>query len=81
MVLDFHLVEDGGAVVGDDDFAVRTNGINNGVFYLTSILSIPFGPREVLSRDATVRAARMFAYMTQIRPKTNNHLPYGPQCP
>ncbi len=30
--------------------------------YLTSILSIPFGPKEVLNKFATVLAAVMFAY-------------------
>ena len=30
--------------------------------YLTSILSIPFGPRDVFMREATVRAAMMLIY-------------------
>ena len=30
--------------------------------YLTSILSMPFGPRDVFMREATVRAAMMLIY-------------------
>ena len=63
-----HLLEDSGAIVGDNDISIRATDKKQdyqcfiqkrGDSYLTSILSMPFGPREVFMRLATVRAAMM----------------------
>ena len=66
-----HFLENSGSIVGDDHVAIRavkkrckgTLGVkiwtSEPETYLTSILSMPFGPREVFMRLATVRAAIM----------------------
>lgn len=63
LVLDLHLFNNRGTVVGNDNISIRAEiySINQFYAYLTSILSIPLGPREVLISWATVLAARMLA--------------------
>ena len=57
-----HFLKDGCAVVGHNNVSVRAiNKSESDRKYLTSILSIPLGPREVLIKLATVLAAIMFA--------------------
>lgn len=62
-----HFFQDCGAIICNDHFSIRTEHDlltiqTNHFSYLTSILSMPFGPREVFSRLATVRAAIMLTY-------------------
>ena len=67
-----HLLKDSGAIISDNHISIWTiirktklNKMKKELemsSYLTSILSIPFGPRDVFMRLATVRAAMMLIY-------------------
>jgi len=65
---DLHLLEDSGAIVGDDNSTLRIldlyDFVVRDVKIILTILSMPLGPREVLTTSATALAAVMLVDLT-----------------
>jgi hypothetical protein len=57
---DFHLLEDGGSIIGDDNFTLSI--LDLALDRELTILSIPRGPRLVLTTSAT--AIMLFTILT-----------------
>lgn len=55
---DLHLLEDGGSIVSDEDLSFGVLNLSGKKTGLT-ILSIPLGPRDVLTTSETALAAMM----------------------
>jgi hypothetical protein len=64
---DFHLLENCGAIVGDDNSTLAVLDLENVRSKETlTILSIPLGPRDVLTTSATALAATMLVDLTSL---------------